>query len=215
MQISIPKHPTHAVQHIDNWDGERNVMVSLVFRHEGVYHYHESGKPVLLHDGDEILQEWPLTKPSDENATQQEKTRFALLEATDILEREFLPALEDKDELSAFIQHCRVLLSGDIDSKSPMLQVFLPSSELQKFEETKDLHTLLVFMAGSAIRSRMALVRDYEAKAKQGFKAAPLLLVEEKKIVSDFCRIIALCEESNASDVEASFKSITDRIFNE
>lgn len=66
--IPVPKHPTHAVQHIDNWDGEKNVTTSFAFMHEGSYYHHENGNPLLAYVGDEILREWPLTEPSSEDA---------------------------------------------------------------------------------------------------------------------------------------------------
>ena len=63
-EIPVPKYPTHAVQHIDNWDGEKNVTTSFAFMHDGIYHYHENGKPLLAYVGDEILHVWTLNEES-------------------------------------------------------------------------------------------------------------------------------------------------------
>jgi hypothetical protein len=63
-EISVPKHPTHTVRHIDNWDGEKNVITSLAFMHEGSYFCHESGKPLMTYVGDEVLQVWTLNEES-------------------------------------------------------------------------------------------------------------------------------------------------------
>lgn len=60
--ISVPKHPTHAVLHVDNWDGERNIITSLVFIHGGEFFYHESGTPLIQHVGDEVITAWELKK---------------------------------------------------------------------------------------------------------------------------------------------------------
>lgn len=213
MAVPTPKAPTHAVKHIDNWDGERNVIVSLAFNHEGVYLHYESGKPLLEYVGDEILQEWPLTEPCSEGATQQQRLRLALTEATDTLERELLPALEDKEQLIELIEGFRAVAAGGISPKEPMLQVLVDAAEQQKFEQFRDMNTMLVFMAGCAVRERMDIVSEYKVEAAQGSKAAQSLLVDEEKIVRDYCRVISLCEQSNPDDVQSSFEAIVERAF--
>jgi len=57
------KHPTHAVRHISNWDGEHDVLTSLCVLDEttGAFHYWDGGNPVLEYVGDEILHAWALT----------------------------------------------------------------------------------------------------------------------------------------------------------
>lgn len=58
--ISVPKQPTHAVLHVDNWDGERNIITSLAFIHGKEFFYYESGTPLIQHVGDEVLTVWEL-----------------------------------------------------------------------------------------------------------------------------------------------------------
>ena len=57
------KHPTHAVRHVSNWDGEHDVLTSLCVLDEttNVFHYWDGGKPVLEYVGDEIIHAWALT----------------------------------------------------------------------------------------------------------------------------------------------------------
>ena len=61
--MNMPNHPTHAVRHISNWDGEHDVLTSLCVLNEetGIFHYLDSGKPVLEYAGDEIINAWALT----------------------------------------------------------------------------------------------------------------------------------------------------------
>lgn len=61
--MNMPKHPTHAVRHVSNWDGEHDVLTSLCVLDEatGVFHYWDGGKPVLEYVGDEIIHAWALT----------------------------------------------------------------------------------------------------------------------------------------------------------
>lgn len=59
--MGTSKQPTHAVLHISNWDGERDVMTSLCTQAgNGDFLYFDSGKPVLEYHGDEVLKVWPL-----------------------------------------------------------------------------------------------------------------------------------------------------------
>lgn len=59
MPVEIPKHPTHAVKHVDNWDGEHSVVYTLAFKADEYYDW-DSGKPLLEYEGDEILGVWEL-----------------------------------------------------------------------------------------------------------------------------------------------------------
>lgn len=61
MAVPTPKHPSHTVRHVDNWDGERNIVTSLAFIHEGDFRYYDSGKPLMEYVGDEVLHVWELT----------------------------------------------------------------------------------------------------------------------------------------------------------
>jgi len=61
--MTTPNHPTHAVRHISNCDGEHDVLTSLCVLNEeiGVFYYFNGGKPVLEYVGDEIIHAWALT----------------------------------------------------------------------------------------------------------------------------------------------------------
>jgi len=58
---NIPEAPTHALRMIDNWCGERDLVFLFALERDGAFYSHESGKPVLQYEGDEVLQAWPLT----------------------------------------------------------------------------------------------------------------------------------------------------------
>ncbi len=61
MSNSIPQYPTHTVMHIDNWDGQGDVIYSLAFKVDDVfYHYISPASKILEYEGDEILQVWNL-----------------------------------------------------------------------------------------------------------------------------------------------------------
>lgn len=52
----------YAIRHLDNWDGEGDMRVSLAtYDDKGVWRHDENGAPVLEYRGDKILQAWPLT----------------------------------------------------------------------------------------------------------------------------------------------------------
>lgn len=58
--VKTPDQPTHAVQHIDNWDGEGDILFSFAFVcHDDYYHF-ETGRPVLEYQGDVIVNAWEL-----------------------------------------------------------------------------------------------------------------------------------------------------------
>lgn len=98
---------------------------------------------------------------------------------------------------------------------APMLRVEIAPSEQQKFERFSDMNTMLVFMAGCAIRERMALVLNYRAKALAGLRSAQFLLPDEEAIVRDYCRLIALCEQPTPEDVQSGFEFTVSRVFSE
>lgn len=60
MPVEVPKHPTHAIRHVDNWDGEGLVVYTFAFKVGDEYHDWESGKLLLEYEGDEILAVWEL-----------------------------------------------------------------------------------------------------------------------------------------------------------
>lgn len=147
------------------------------------------------------------------NDTELQRLRASLAEAAGTLERELLPALEDKEPLTELIDGFRAAAAGERTPSEAMLRVLIDPAEQNKFERFVDMNTMLVFMAGCAIRERMGVVRDYRAKVAQGLKAAQYLLPDEELIVRDYCRLIALCEQSTTDDVQDSFEGIVERIF--
>lgn len=150
-----------------------------------------------------------------EQNSEIERLRSALAEATDVLEREFLPALEDKDSLTELIVGFRTVLVRKKLPDEPMLQVLIDAAEQKKFEWFKDMNTMLVYMAGCATRERMEQVLEYQAGAARGLRAAKSMLEDEVKVVRDYCRFIALCEQGNSDDVQNSYESIVRRVFND
>lgn len=74
---------------------------------------------------------------------------------------------------------------------------------------------MLVYMAGCATRERMEQVLEDQAGAARGLKAARSMLEDEVKVVRDYCRFIALCEQGNSDDVQHSYESIVQRVFND
>lgn len=56
----IPTYPTHAIKFKDNWDGEGDICYEFVFLFDGAFYYHENGRLLMQHAGDEILSSWPL-----------------------------------------------------------------------------------------------------------------------------------------------------------
>lgn len=149
------------------------------------------------------------------NDAELQRLRASLAEAAGTLERELLPALEDKEPMTELIDGFRAVAASERTPNESMLRVLIDPAEQNKFERFVDMNTMLVFMAGCAIRERMSVVRDYRAKAAQGLKAAGYLLPDEELIVRDYCRLIALCEQSTADDVQDSFEAIVERIFSE
>jgi len=55
-----PKHPTHALRVIDNWDGEGDVSTVLAYEEEGQFFEFDTGTQVIYYDGDKILKTWEL-----------------------------------------------------------------------------------------------------------------------------------------------------------
>lgn len=51
----------YAVRHIDNWDGERDVVLTFAMLDaDGKWTDKETGKPLLAYSGDKVLRAWPL-----------------------------------------------------------------------------------------------------------------------------------------------------------
>ena len=60
--VNPPEQPTHAINHVDNWDGQGDIHFSFVFIcHDDYYHF-ETGKPVIEFQGDAILNIWVLNE---------------------------------------------------------------------------------------------------------------------------------------------------------
>lgn len=85
----------------------------------------------------------------------------------------------------------------------PMLNVIVDESEKSKFEAFSNLNSLIIFMAGCAIRERMELIENYQNQVKMGSEAAKTLMAHEEKIVSDFCRIVALAESTDHTELQS------------
>lgn len=64
--VENPAKPgLYAIRHLDNWDGEGDMRVSLAtYDDKGVWKHEENGAPVLEYRGDKILQAWPLADTS-------------------------------------------------------------------------------------------------------------------------------------------------------
>lgn len=51
----------YAVRHIDNWDGERDVVLTFAMLDaDGKWTDKETGEPLLTYNGDKVLRAWPL-----------------------------------------------------------------------------------------------------------------------------------------------------------
>lgn len=60
--VEAPAAGMYAIRHLDNWDGEGDIRVSLAtYDDKGKWKHDENGAPVLEYRGDKILQAWPLT----------------------------------------------------------------------------------------------------------------------------------------------------------
>ncbi|MBL4941142.1 MAG: hypothetical protein JKY81_05695 [Colwellia sp.] len=58
--VAIPELPTHTIKHIDNWDGEGDLYITLAFMVGDDYYHYENGEPILEYMGDAILNIWEL-----------------------------------------------------------------------------------------------------------------------------------------------------------
>ena len=83
--MTSSKHPTHAVHHVSNWDGERDALTSLCVLDEatGEFRYFDDGKPVLEYVGDEIIHAWALTKQTAD--TERNARRYLALRGEGVL----------------------------------------------------------------------------------------------------------------------------------
>ncbi|WP_242209137.1 MULTISPECIES: hypothetical protein [unclassified Pseudomonas] len=58
---STYKPGLYAVRHIDNWDGERDVVLTFAMLNaDGKWTDKETGEPLLTYNGDKVLRAWPL-----------------------------------------------------------------------------------------------------------------------------------------------------------
>lgn len=58
---STYKPGLYAVRHIDNWDGERDVVLTFAMLDaDGKWTDKETGEPLLTYTGDKVLRAWPL-----------------------------------------------------------------------------------------------------------------------------------------------------------
>ncbi|MED7670233.1 hypothetical protein GXB78_23795 [Pseudomonas moraviensis subsp. stanleyae] len=69
-QVGANTEPPHykpglyAVRHIDNWDGERDVVLAFAMLDaDGKWTDKETGEPLLTYKGDKVLTAWPLDCP--------------------------------------------------------------------------------------------------------------------------------------------------------
>ncbi|WP_256575709.1 Lar family restriction alleviation protein [Pseudomonas sp. R16(2017)] len=59
----------YAVRHIDNWDGERDVVLTFAMLDaDGKWTDKETGEPLLTFKGDKVLRAWPLDCPDSPGA---------------------------------------------------------------------------------------------------------------------------------------------------
>ncbi|NMY81636.1 hypothetical protein HBO01_23435 [Pseudomonas rhodesiae] len=59
--VSTYKPGLYAVRHIDNWDGERDVVLTFAMLDaDGKWTDKETGEPLLTYTGDKVLRAWPL-----------------------------------------------------------------------------------------------------------------------------------------------------------
>ena len=63
--ITPPHWPTHAVNHIDNHDGEGDRCFSFAFMVDGDYYHWEGGSPILEYQGDIIISVWKLNDKTE------------------------------------------------------------------------------------------------------------------------------------------------------
>ena len=60
-QLPTYKPGLYAVRHIDNWDGQRDVVLTFAMLDaEGKWTEKETGEPLLTYTGDKVLRAWPL-----------------------------------------------------------------------------------------------------------------------------------------------------------
>ncbi|MFM5296526.1 hypothetical protein ACEUAI_20065 [Aeromonas veronii] len=71
MEHNVPDSPTHTIKLLDNWDGQGDIVWMLAYKVGDEFYCWECGsefgKPVIQHEGDQILGAWEL---NEENNTQ-------------------------------------------------------------------------------------------------------------------------------------------------
>ncbi|MGR6617686.1 hypothetical protein [Pseudomonas rhodesiae] len=92
----------YAVRHIDNWDGERDVVLTFAMLDaDGKWTDKETGEPLLKYTGDKVLRAWPLDC-SDAPATQIIGVPRQWLEDWAL---ELVEAAQDGGQMSNQVEH--------------------------------------------------------------------------------------------------------------
>lgn len=87
----------------------------------------------------------------------------------------------------------------------------LQNKEYHVFEGPTDLETLLVFMAGCAIRERGGLIKRNQ---RVGSSASVAVVGYDQENVRDFCRVIALCESKTPEEYEGKLAHLIENVHN-
>ncbi len=78
----------YAIRHINNWDGQGDVMTSLAtYDKDGKWRYDENGAPVLEYAGDRLLKAWPLDHVGGEALTYVAGVTAAVLAIRSIMDQ--------------------------------------------------------------------------------------------------------------------------------
>lgn len=94
-------------------------------------------------------------------------------------------------------------------------------NEKFNLESGRDINTLLVFMAGCAIRERVIRIKEHKDKVNKNLVSKDLakpLIEDDFNLIRDFAKVIATIEADyetkNKEDRNAYIKSNTDFIIN-
>lgn len=61
MEMEVPPYPTHALRLRCNVDGEDYVIYVFAFKVGEAFYDHDTGKSVLVFEGDEVVASWALS----------------------------------------------------------------------------------------------------------------------------------------------------------
>lgn len=61
MEIEVPLYPTHALRLFGSVSGEDYVVYVFAFKVDEEFYDHDTGKPVLVFEGDEVVASWALS----------------------------------------------------------------------------------------------------------------------------------------------------------